>query len=212
MEFSNKFEVEAELDDVWALMTDVERIAPCLPGTQLTEIAGDDYHGIIKVKVGPIGAQYKGVAKFESIDESARKIILTASGRDVKGSGNARATITVALQEGASKNFTEVAVDVDMNISGKVAQFGRGVITDVNAKLMQKFAENLSHMITSSDSDEDPGEAAQPSSDSPEPEVVDLLEVAGAPRFKAGSLLVVGAGVVLLLLILRKLGRKKSSD
>ncbi len=149
MEFSHKFEVEAKIDDVWAVMNDVERIAPCLPGTQLKEIDGDEYHGIIKVKVGPIGAQYKGVAKFESIDSQARKIVLAASGRDIKGSGNARANIAVALQEGSSQDFTEVEVEIQLNISGKVAQFGRGVLTDVNAKLMEKFAQNLSEMITS---------------------------------------------------------------
>lgn len=154
MEFSNKFEVPAKPEDVWVLLCDVERIAPCLPGAELTETVGDEYHGVVKVKVGPITAQYKGVAKFESKDEAARKIVLAATGRDVKGSGNARATIAVSLATpagaeaaGGGAEVTEISVDVDLNISGKVAQFGRGVMADVNAKLMEKFAENLEQMI-----------------------------------------------------------------
>lgn len=156
MEFSNKFEVSAKPEDVWVLLCDVERIAPCLPGAELTETVGDEYHGVVRVKVGPIAAQYKGVAKFESKDEAARKIVLAATGRDVKGSGNARATIAVSLATpaaaetagGGAGEVTEITVDVNLNISGKVAQFGRGVMADVNAKLMEKFAENLEQMIT----------------------------------------------------------------
>ena len=147
MEFSHQFKVAAQIDDVWALMSDLERVAPCLPGAQLQEVEGDDYHGIVKVKVGPISAQYKGTAKLESVDESARKLAIAASARDVKGAGNARATIAVALTEVPGQGATEVSVDVDLNVSGKVAQFGRGVLADVNTKLMEKFAQNLSEMI-----------------------------------------------------------------
>ena len=147
MEFSHQFKVAAQIDDVWALMSDLERVAPCLPGAQLQEVEGDDYHGIVKVKVGPISAQYKGTAKLESVDESARKLAIAASARDVKGAGNARATIAVALTEAPGQGATEVSVDVDLNVSGKVAQFGRGVLADVNTKLMEKFAQNLSEMI-----------------------------------------------------------------
>ena len=147
MEFSHQFKVAAQIDDVWALMSDLERVAPCLPGAQLQEVEGDDYHGIVKVKVGPISAQYKGTAKLESVDEAARKLAIAASARDVKGAGNARATIAVALTEAPGQGATEVSVDVDLNVSGKVAQFGRGVLADVNTKLMEKFAQNLSEMI-----------------------------------------------------------------
>ena len=149
MDFSESFSVDAALEDVWDLMTDVERIAPCLPGAQLQEIDGEDYHGIVKVKVGPITSQYKGTARFEQVDEAEHKIVLTAQGRDTKGAGNASAKIGVSLEDDASGDApaTQVMVDVHLDLKGKVAQFGRGVLADVSGKLMAKFAENLSEMI-----------------------------------------------------------------
>ena len=138
MDFSESFSVDAAIADVWELMTDVERIAPCLPGAQLQEIDGEDYHGIVKVKVGPITSQYKGTARFESVDEAEHKIVLTAQGRDTKGAGNAQANINVSLKGNTSA--TQVMVDVHLDLKGKVAQFGRGVLADVSGKLMAKFA------------------------------------------------------------------------
>ena len=146
MDFSESFSVDAAIADVWELMTDVERIAPCLPGAQLQEIDGEDYHGIVKVKVGPITSQYKGTARFESVDEAEHKIVLTAQGRDTKGAGNAQANINVSLEGNTSA--TQVMVDVHLDLKGKVAQFGRGVLADVSGKLMAKFAQNLSEMIS----------------------------------------------------------------
>ena len=146
MGFSESFSVDAAIADVGELMTDVERIAPCLRGAQLQEIDGEDYHGIVKVKVGPITSQYKGTARFESVDEAEHKIVLTAQGRDTKGAGNAQANINVSLKGNTSA--TQVMVDVHLDLKGKVAQFGRGVLADVSGKLMAKFAQNLSEMIS----------------------------------------------------------------
>lgn len=236
MEFSNKFEVPAKPEDVWVLLCDVERIAPCLPGAELTETVGDEYHGVVKVKVGPITAQYKGVAKFESKDEQARKIVLAATGRDVKGSGNARATIAVTLAApadagaDAKAEVTEISVDVNLNISGKVAQFGRGVMADVNAKLMEKFAQNLEQMITGNSADDEHGSAAEPAAGDPqagdpqagdsqagnqqagETQALDLLEATGVGKLKAGLAVVGAAFLALALFIKRKLGRRKSEQ
>ena len=158
MDFSESFSVDAALEDVWELMTDVERIAPCLPGAQLQEIDGEDYHGIVKVKVGPITSQYKGTARFERADEAEHKIVLTAQGRDTKGAGNANANIGVSLTGDASA--TQVMVDVHLDLKGKVAQFGRGVLADVSGKLMAKFAQNLSEMIAAGQAEAVGGEAA----------------------------------------------------
>src|SRR5690606_29361624 len=120
---------------------DLERIAPCLPGAQLQEVDGDDYIGTVKVKVGPITAHYAGKARFVERDEAGRRAVLSADGRDKRGQGNASATITATLTPAGDR--TEVRVVTDLSISGKVAQFGRGVLADVSAKLMDQFVANL---------------------------------------------------------------------
>ena len=251
MDFSESFSVDAALKDVWDLMTDVERIAPCLPGAQLQEIDGEDYHGIVKVKVGPITSQYKGTARFEQVDEAEHKIVLSAQGRDTKGAGNASAKIGVSLEDDATGDSpaTQVMVDVHLDLKGKVAQFGRGVLADVSGKLMAKFAKNLSEMIAAGHSEAEDGETAGSSesaesgtdataagSDSTgeasrestprrageatgaskaeeadEVEAVDLLEVTGSRRVKAG-IAVVGAALLAAVLFIRRLFRRKKAD
>jgi len=140
MELSNEFTVGVPLDEAWAVLTNVERIAPCLPGAQLQEIEGDEYRGIVKVKVGPITAQYKGAARFMEQDPPF-KAVLRAEGRDVRGQGNASATITATLEpEGTA---TRVTVATDLTVTGRVAQFGRGVLADVSGKLMGQFVDCL---------------------------------------------------------------------
>ena len=252
MDFSESFSVDAALEDVWELMKDVERIAPCLPGAQLQEIDGEDYHGIVKVKVGPITSQYKGTARFELVDESEHKIVLTAQGRDTKGAGNANANIGVSLTGDASA--TQVMVDVHLDLKGKVAQFGRGVLADVSGKLMAKFAQNLSEMIAAGQQEAGGGEAVGSGPDAStassgaaggkaagrdsdaessasdggasdgkasgeasgkgmstkadEVEAVDLLEVTGSRRTKAG-IAIVGAALIAIALFIRKLFRRK---
>src|SRR5438105_5818887 len=99
MELTNEFVVPIKVDEAWGLLTDVERIAPCMPGAELQEIEGNEYRGIVKVKVGPITAQYKGAATIETADEAARRIVLKASGRDTRGQGNANATVTADLAD-----------------------------------------------------------------------------------------------------------------
>src|SRR3954447_18987103 len=120
---------------------DIERIAPCLPGAQLQEVAGEQYRGVVKVKVGPITAQYKGAAQFESRDDVAHTAVIKGSGRDTRGQGNASATITMRLEPDGTG--TAVSVSTDLSITGKVAQFGRGVMADVSAKLLAQFVANL---------------------------------------------------------------------
>lgn len=142
MELSNEFEVAVPVEQAWAVLTDVERIAPCLPGAQLQEIEGDDFKGIVKVKVGPITAQYKGTATFVEKDDDAHRAVLSATGRDTRGQGNASATI-VAQLESRGDATTHVSVLTDLAVTGKVAQFGRGVMADVSAKLLDQFVENL---------------------------------------------------------------------
>jgi len=149
MELTNTFDVSVPVDTAWAVLTDVERIAPCLPGAQLQEIEGDEYRGVVKIKVGPITAQYKGKASFVEKDDVAHKAVLEASGRDTRGQGNASATITALLEP--SGDGTHVTVTTDLTVTGKVAQFGRGVLADVSAKLLGQFVDNLEQTVLTDD-------------------------------------------------------------
>ena len=141
------FRVELPVEDTWRVLLDIERIAPCLPGAQLQAIAGEEYRGVVKVKVGPITAQYKGVAHFESRDDVAHVAVIVGTGRDTRGQGNASATITMTLV--ADGTGTQVKVSTDLSITGKVAQFGRGVMADVSAKLLAQFVANLERDVLS---------------------------------------------------------------
>jgi carbon monoxide dehydrogenase subunit G len=140
MELNNEFEVDRPIGEAWALLTDVERIAPCLPGAQLEEIEGEEYRGSVKVKVGPITANYKGKATFVEKDDVNHKAVLRAEGRDAR-QGNANATITATLVPSGSG--TKVTVNTDLSVTGKVAQFGRGVMAEVSEKLLNQFVQNL---------------------------------------------------------------------
>jgi len=208
MELNNDFEVTAPVDEVWAVLTDVERIAPCLPGAQLQEVEGDEFRGVVKVKVGPITAQYKGAASFVERDDAGHRAVLRAEGRDTRGAGNASADITAALE--ATNVGTKVTVITELTVTGKVAQFGRGVMADVSKKLMGQFADNLSELIAASDAPAgEPAAAGEgpagqaPVAEAADVEPVDLLEAAGAPVLKrlVPTLLVVAAVVVLVLIL-----------
>ncbi|HEX9259893.1 MAG TPA: SRPBCC family protein [Acidimicrobiales bacterium] len=142
MELVNDFVVNVPIDEAWVTLTDVERIAPCLPGAQLEEIEGDVYRGKVKIKVGPILAQFKGQATFIEKDDVAHKAVLKAEGRETAGKGNASALITAMLSSQGADN-TKVTVTTDLTITGKVAQFGRGALADVSTKLLGQFVEQL---------------------------------------------------------------------
>ncbi len=226
MELNNKFEVEAPIHRVWAVLTNVERIAPCLPGAQLQEVEGDEYRGLVKVKVGPITAQYKGAASFVELDEASHRAVLRAEGRDSRGAGNAAADITAQLEEVGGS--TRVVVTTDLKVTGKVAQFGRGVMADVSRNLMGQFADNLGLLIAEDGEDGEDGDdgradgppeevdiAADEAAhdvieapdevesvriiEAPEAEAVDLLGAAGAPVVK--RLLVAVAAVVVVVVV-----------
>lgn len=154
MELTNSFRVGVAVAEAWEVLTDVERIAPCMPGAQLQEVAGEEYRGIVKVKVGPITAQYKGSATFVEQDKDAGRAVLKAEGRDIRGQGNASALITATLTPDG--DGTEVKVLTDLTITGRVAQFGRGVLADVSSKLLGQFVDCLENDLLAGD----PGNAA----------------------------------------------------
>jgi carbon monoxide dehydrogenase subunit G len=155
----NEFTVNRPIDEAWAVITDVERIAPCLPGAQLQEIEGDVYRGVVKIKLGSITPQFKGQATFIERDDTAHKAVLKAEGRDTGGRGNASAEIE-AQAESLSPTSTRVVVTTDLHITGKVAQFGRGIIGDVSKKLMAQFAGNLNTMLDEQGQQPPNGDAA----------------------------------------------------
>lgn len=148
MDLHHEFTVPVPAAEAWKILTDLERLAPCLPGAQLTEIEGDIHRGQIKIKVGPILAQFTGQAAFVSRDATTFRASLKADGRDTGGKGNASATITAQLQPVGEHSAT-CTVDTQLSISGKVAQFGRGALADVSNKLLLQFVDNLNTLIAS---------------------------------------------------------------
>ena len=224
MELINTFEVSVPIETAWKVLTDVERIAPCLPGAQLQEIEGDEYRGIVKVKVGPIQAQYKGKATFLERDDVNFKAVLDAAGRDTRGQGNASAIITAQLE--AAGESTLVTVTTDLTVTGKVAQFGRGVLADVSAKILTQFVDNLEQTVLVDDAITAPAAEAPAAApvasdppvasssqeaptirkiDQPEPEAINLLEQAGSPVLKrAVPILGVAIGALVVYGLIRR--------
>ena len=211
MKLENRFTVPVPVDEAWKVLLDVERIAPCMPGATLTSFSGDHFEGTVKVKVGPINLTYGGKAKFVSKDEATHVAVIDGSGKETRGTGTAKALITCRLI--GKGDTTEIEVDTDLNVTGKPAQFGRGVLADVSAKLVDQFAACLSEEIRAGTP-----VAAAPAVDgapaAPAPlrpavrapaEAIDLLGTAGAPVLK--RLAPVLAAVVAVLLLVRRLRR-----
>ena len=147
-QLKNEFTVNRSIDHTWEVLTDLERIAPCMPGAQLQEVEGEIYRGVVKVKLGPIATAFKGQATFVDRNDVSHTATLKAEGRDTGGKGNADAVITATL-EAMSAHSTKVTVSTELRVTGKVAQFGRGVMGDVSEKLMAQFASNLNTMLDS---------------------------------------------------------------
>ncbi len=145
MKIENSFTVDAPIAAAWELLTDIPGIAPCLPGAKLTGTEDGVYSGGIKIKVGPVTSEYKGSATFVEKDDVAYRAVIDGKGRDTRGAGNAQALITAQMTAEGDK--TRVDIDTDLKVSGKVAQFGRGVMQDVSTKLLGQFAECLEAKI-----------------------------------------------------------------
>ena len=146
MKMNNEFAVGVPVQQAWDVMLDLERIAPCLPGAAIQGSEGDEYQGTMKVKIGPITANYKGTAKFEETDEENHRAVLNATGRDARGQGTASATIVSTLHE--EGDSTRVNVETDMKLTGRAAQFGRGIAQDVATKMLDQFADCLEKEIS----------------------------------------------------------------
>ena len=220
MKLDHQFTVPAPLDEVWKAVIDPERVAPCMPGATLTKVEGDAFTGTVKVKMGPISLLYKGSGEFLEKDESAKKVVIKASGKDSRGSGTAAATVTLTLT--ADGESTQGTVVTDLAITGKPAQFGRGLISEVGGKILDAFVECLSSKLGSSVEPEPPP-AAEPEvvaapapkphlesvKPTPEAEAIDLFDYAGSSVLKRLAPVIAGAaGVLVVLAIVRALRRK----
>ena len=215
MDLVHEFTVPVPVDDAWRILTDVERIAPCLPGAQLQEIEGDTYRGIVKVKVGPIQAQFKGQASFVEQDHVAHRVVLKGEGRDTTGKGNAAALITAELTS-LTASSTRVKVLTDLSITGKVAQFGRGAMADISDKLLAQFVENLNTLIGEQQASPAPAAPAPAAAtteedeapqirkiDAPEAEALDLLSVSSGAIVKRAIPVVIAIAAVVIWLVVR---------
>jgi len=147
MEMDHSFTVPVPPERAWDVLLDVERIAPCMPGATVDEFDGEVVTGRIKVKVGPVSLTYKGTAKFTERDPEARVIVLEASGKETRGAGTASATVRATLEPESGGEATKASMHTTMNVTGRPAQFGRGVMAEVGGKLVEQFAQNLRQLI-----------------------------------------------------------------
>jgi hypothetical protein len=211
VELNNEFRVAVPVAKTWQVLTDVERVAPCIPGAQLLSVDGDDFTGVVKVKVGPITVSYKGDASFQEKDEAAQRVVIKATGKETRGSGNAAAVVTAQLKDDGTHG-TIVSITTDLTVSGKAAQFGRGVLADVSTNLIGQFAKNLEADLlgdtaTSAAASTPVAAATAAATASDEVDSVDLLKVVAVPMAKryAPAIAAVAAGVTVGFL----LGRRK---
>lgn len=236
MQLENSFTVPVPIDEAWRVLLDIERIAPCMPGAVLDSVTGDDFTGRVKVKLGVITLTYQGKASFVEKDEAAHKAVIDARGKDQRGNGTAAALVTATLA--AEGDSTRVDVLTDLNITGRPAQFGRGVMTDVGNKLLGQFADKLAAQLGAGDQPaadvptqpESPAVAAPAAAPvaeavrslpsvprpvqepapqrAPEPEPINLLEVAGGAT---AARVAPAAGLVALVLVVLWLVRRRRS-
>ncbi|WP_214109447.1 SRPBCC family protein [Acrocarpospora catenulata] len=233
MRFEHEFTVPVPVEQAWAILLDAERVAPCLPGASLDSVDGDTVTGKMKVKVGPITVTYQGTATFADVDKDARTLTLKASGKEARGAGTANATVTAKLA--TEGDHTKVTVETAFNVTGRPAQFGRGVMADVGSRLIDKFAGNLAALLQEqpqepeqlppaeephrhltavpSPPEESLSREAHPAgtmrtSRTPDEEALDLLEIAGAPVLRRLAPVLAAAGVLAVVIWLIRRSRR----
>jgi carbon monoxide dehydrogenase subunit G len=185
VQLENSFTVPVPVDEAWRVLLDIERIAPCMPGAALDTVDGDDFTGRVKVKLGPINLTYQGKASFIEKDEAAHKAVIDARGKDQRGNGTAAAVVTAKLA--AEGSITRVDVLTDLNITGRPAQFGRGVMTDVGNKLLGQFADKLAAQLGEGDAQGDAARAESAASKVAATAAGALEEVAASAEQAAGE-------------------------
>jgi carbon monoxide dehydrogenase subunit G len=211
----HQFTVPAPLDDVWKAVLDPERVAPCMPGATLTKVEGDAFSGTVKVKMGPISLLYKGTGEFLEKNEETRTVVIKASGKDARGAGTAAATVTLTLT--ADGSVTNGIAVTDLAITGKPAQFGRGLISEVGGKILDTFVVNLSEKLAADSDSEPPPVPEAPPAPKPqlravppvaETEAIDLLDYAGASVLKRLTPILVATAALLVAFVTIRLLRR----
>jgi carbon monoxide dehydrogenase subunit G len=207
VELTNEFVVKVPAETAWAVLTDIERVAPCMPGAELREIDEDEFRGVVKVKLGPITAEYRGKASFLELDRESLRAVLQAEGRETRGQGNAKAKIVANLVPNGDS--TTVGLNTELSVTGRVAQFGRGVLADVSNKLLGQFVDCLEESLLAETAGSAPSAADEVAANdggeggvsagmsgrrSAEP--VDLLDVAGGSVMRR-----MGPTVLMIILV-----------
>ena len=198
MKIANEFTVSAPIEDAWSVLTDLAQVIPLMPGAQMTGRDGDDVLGKVKVKVGPVTSEFSGKVHFVEQNRDEHRAVIDGRGKEARGTGNAAATVTAQLHDAG--DHTRVTVDTDLKIVGKLAQFGSGMLQQVSEKLLGQFVESLeTKLATDSASAAAEHNGAVPvaatASHQPEPEPIDLIDLAGGSALKKYGPLVLGAFV-----------------
>ena len=210
MKITNQFTVSAPIERAWDVLSDLEQVIPLMPGAQLTGHEGDDYLGKVKVKVGPVTSEFSGKVHFVEQDRGQYRAVIDAKGKEMRGTGNAAATVTAQLREDGDR--TGVTVDTDLKIVGKLAQFGSGMLQQVSEKLLGQFVESLEAELAAKSAPAPAGAAEAEPAGGPrhaapaaEPEPIDLLQLAGGDQLKKyGPVAVAVLAVLVLIWLLRR--------
>ncbi len=205
MELEHTFTVPVGVKQAWDVLLDLPRIAPCMPGATLTEHDDEGFAGTVKVKLGPINLTYRGTGRFVERDEDARRVVLEASGRDTRSAGTASATITATLHPNGDER-TEVRVHTDLSVTGRPAQFGRGVLADVSSRLIGEFAGCLASTLSATEEPDVEDNRGVPTPE--EVQAIDLLEMTRASstvrRYAFVAAVLFGAAAAIWVLVGRR--------
>ncbi|MFY2859562.1 SRPBCC family protein [Mycobacterium sp. THU-M104] len=213
MKIDNRFTVSAPIDKAWDVLCDLEQVIPLMPGAAFTGHEGEDYSGKVKVKVGPVSSEFSGKVRFVEQDRDQYRAVIDAKGKEMRGTGNAAATVTAQLHQEGDR--TEVTVDTDLKIVGKLAQFGSGMLQQVSEKLLGQFVESLEAKLAAESAPAIPptNGAAAPAPTAAhalpaaEPEPIDLLELAGGDQLKKYG--AAAAAVLAVLVLIWIMGRRR---
>jgi carbon monoxide dehydrogenase subunit G len=200
MRFSNTVSIPAPADELFALVSDIERIAPCLPGAAVEGREGDGYRGTMKVRVGPITASYAGTLRFVELDAEQRRAVLSAKAEETRGSGGVEAEITTSITADGAVSL--VQIDTELQISGRIAQLGRGPMEKISERMLQEFAQNLERQLLAPEAEEPPAaqsapeEASAPRTVAPPVAPLALVDPAQLAEVRAALLPGIAGGLI----------------
>lgn len=198
MKLEHEFVVPLEINDAWDLLVDIERVAVCFPGATLSDVSGDSFSGTVQVRIGPVTMKYRGVARFISKDTGSKVALIEAEGRETAGAGGAKADVWFRLN-GNESCATKVTVQTELSLTGRPAQFGRGLIADVSDGLLKQFVRNLEAQLTAGETVGDAKGEAGPVAASASADVGKVLLQSLYRRLTSWGPRIAGAAVALLV-------------